>query len=85
MSTSSEENIFTRYDIYKILMKERPGYRGEHDYYSLERYLSVIYNCDCTDCGGPDFYPRCTRGYSARYTGSLFFPRALRRISRSDR
>ena len=59
MSTSNEEHIFTRYDIYKLLMKERPGYRGDHDYYSLERYLSVIYNCDCTDCGGPDFSRRC--------------------------
>ena len=54
-----DENIFTRYDIYNMLIKEKPFYRGDHDYYALERYLAVIYNCDCTDCGGPDISRKC--------------------------
>ena len=55
----NSSNILTRYDIYKFLIKERPFYRGAHDYYSLERYLSTIYRCECTDCGVHDFSGKC--------------------------
>ena len=56
---TNQDNIFTRFDIYKMLMMSKPHYRGAHDYYSLERYLSAIYDCDCTDCSGPDISREC--------------------------
>ena len=59
MPIPNEDNLFTRLDIYKMLMKDRPFYRGAHDYYSLERYLAVIYDCDCTDCSGHDISRKC--------------------------
>jgi hypothetical protein len=59
MTTPNEDNIFTRLDIYKMLIRDIPYYRGSHDYYSLERYLAAIYNCDCTDCEGEDFSRKC--------------------------
>ena len=42
-----------------MLMRDRPYYRGSHDYYSLERYLAAIYDCDCTDCSGHDISRKC--------------------------
>jgi len=59
MDIPNDDKIFTRYDIYKMLIRDRPNYRGNHDYYSLERYLALIYNCDCTDCGGNDISRKC--------------------------
>ena len=59
MTTKSEDNIFTRFDMYNIMIKDSPKYRGGHDYYSLERFLAIIHNCDCTDCGGNDVSRKC--------------------------
>jgi hypothetical protein len=54
-----QEYIFTRHDMYKILINKYPKYRGGYDWYSLERFLSIMVDCDCTDCGGPDFSRDC--------------------------
>lgn len=56
---NSNKLIFTRYNMYKMLMLDYPKYMGNDDWYSLERYLSIIYNCDCTDCGGHDISRKC--------------------------
>tara|TARA_B100000674_G_scaffold140775_1_gene110579 strand:- start:1490 stop:1738 length:249 start_codon:yes stop_codon:yes gene_type:complete len=64
-----DENIFTRYNIYRMLIKTSKNYRGSYEYYDLERYLSVIYDCDCTDCGGPDISRQCNveKAFMNRY------------------
>jgi len=50
--------IFTRYDMYKMLIKGF-DYQGNDDWLEMEDYLSKIYNCDCTDCGGRDVNRSC--------------------------
>ena len=50
--------IFTRYDMYKMLIKSF-DYTGNDDWLEMEDYLSKIYNCDCTDCGGRDVSRPC--------------------------
>ena len=50
--------IFTRYYMYKMLIKGL-DYKGNDDWLEMEDYLSKIYNCDCTDCGGRDVSRPC--------------------------
>lgn len=56
---TNDEHIFTRYDIYKILIKKYGDYNGTDDYYELENYLAKKFKCNCTDCGGKDFSCPC--------------------------
>jgi len=53
------KHLFTRLDMYIFLIKEFPSYRGGFDHYPLERFLSIMLNCDCTDCGGHDISRPC--------------------------
>ncbi len=50
--------IFTRYDMYKMIISNF-DYKGRDDWLEMEGYLSKIYNCDCTDCGGRDLSREC--------------------------
>lgn len=63
--------IFTRYDMYKMLIKGF-DYKGNDDWLEMENYLSKIYNCDCTDCGGRDVSRSCNvEGHFAKKFGRI--------------
>lgn len=48
-----------RYQIYKIMVSKYADYTEGNNYYAMERYLAEKLNCNCTDCGGPDFSRKC--------------------------
>ena len=60
-----DNNIFSRFDMYKFFLKETPDYIDDkrvctfEEYYQLEKYFAKLYNCDCSDCGGPDVSRKC--------------------------
>lgn len=55
----NDDKIFTRYDIYKILIKKYDDYKGKDEYYELENFLAEKFKCKCTDCDGHDFSGPC--------------------------
>ena len=61
-----DKHIFSRFDMYKFFLQESTRFNENGDkvctfeeYYSLETYFANLYNCDCTDCGGPDISRKC--------------------------
>jgi hypothetical protein len=60
--------IFTRYDMFKMLIINY-DYTGNDDWLEMEDYLSKIYDCDCTDCGGGDVSRACNveKVFSKKY------------------
>lgn len=56
---TNDDKIFTRYDIYKILIKKYDDYVGTDEYYELENFLAEKFKCKCTDCDGDDFSGPC--------------------------